>query len=133
MIEKHASVSHRNNATNFVDSESGDECIVLTTIFFFISLDFYECVCLKMFYKLHTIGKMETYDINCDIDVEKIHEILFDGCDMSDMEEPVSLASHPGPPNMDNEVSEETCDTDVEEIIENCQEKSDTEQSDTDI
>ena len=82
---------------------------------------------------LHTIGKMETYDINCDIDVEKIHEILFDGCDMSDMEEPVSLASHPGPPNMDNEVSEETCDTDVEEIIENCQEKSDTEQNDTDI
>lgn len=62
---------------------------------------------------------METYDINRDIDVEKIHEILFDGCDIRNMEGPFSLASHPGPPNMDSKVPEEDCDTDAEEIIEN--------------
>lgn len=33
------------------------------------------------------------YDTNRKIDIEKIHEILFDGCDMSDMEEPISSGS----------------------------------------
>lgn len=49
------------------------------------------------------------------------------------MEEPVYLASHPGPPNMDSEVPKEDCDVDGEEIIENCRENSDIEQSDTDL
>lgn len=44
---------------------------------------------------------MEKHDTNRKIDVEKIHEILFDGCDMK---EPISLGSFSG---QLNEVPEE--------------------------
>lgn len=43
---------------------------------------------------------------------------------------PILTDSAPGPSNTDD-VLEEDCDTDAEEIIENRQENSDTEQSDT--
>lgn len=70
---------------------------------------------------------------NRDIDVEKIHEIIFDCCDISNMEEPVSLASHRSPPNMDTKVPKEDCDTYAEEMIKNVQENLDTEQSNTGV
>lgn len=74
------------------------------------------------------------FDLNNPDDILQIHQLLLDGCDLSDdkhfqEDDPGSPA--PGPSNLVAEVPEEEFDTDAEEEIEEREENSDTSQSDS--
>ncbi|XP_039277529.1 uncharacterized protein LOC120349959 isoform X2 [Nilaparvata lugens] len=74
------------------------------------------------------------FDVNKPDDIAQIHQLLLDGCSLSDDEhfqddDPQSPA--PGPSNLVPEVLEEDHDTDAEEEIEEREENSDTSQSDS--
>ncbi|KAF6210075.1 hypothetical protein GE061_015831 [Apolygus lucorum] len=78
--------------------------------------------CISAAYQFNMATKKH-FDVNNPDDISQIHQLLLDGCDLSD-DDPGSPAS--GPSNLVAEVPEEEFDTDAEEEIEEREENSDT-------